>query len=295
MNRPPVRRPLDTPKDATLLDRYYMVGLACMVVLVLSFPVYKWTEPARRANAFAAMHEENLHLGEELYALHCAACHGDDGRGGRGFPTLAAREFLGSVSDRQLRYLVAGGIPGTAMSPYDMDLGGPFTAQEIERLITYLRDLETGAPSVPGWRDGALAPPRTKTAESEASDAEERTASAGTDADDREAERAAATAASPAPGASPTPTTVVAAAPPAEYTLRCAACHGAMGDGTPIAPAVRASASVMNETPDALFAIVSRGVPGTAMQAFGQAHGGPLDEATIRALVAWMRGTASAP
>lgn len=157
---PPVRRPLDTPRDAMLLDRYYVVGLVCMVVLVLAFPLYKWSEPTRRAHAFAVMHEENLKLGAELYSLHCASCHGDDGRGGRGFPTLAAREFLGSVTDRQLRYLISGGIPGSAMSAYDMDLGGPFTAQEIERLVTYLRSLEQGAPLVPGWRDGAPAPPR---------------------------------------------------------------------------------------------------------------------------------------
>lgn len=155
----PVPRDLDTPADARALDRYYMLGLACMALLVVGFPLYRMSEPRRRAEARAAMQAENVALGKAAFARHCAACHGDEGRGGRGFPTLAAKEFLGTVSDTQLHYLIAGGVPGTPMPAWDMDLGGPFTAQEITRVVAYLRSLERGAPSVPGWHGGAPAPP----------------------------------------------------------------------------------------------------------------------------------------
>ncbi|MCU0625977.1 MAG: cytochrome c [Gemmatimonadaceae bacterium] len=150
--------PLDTASDARALDRWYVLGLACMAILVLGFPLYRWGEPSRREAARVAVARENVALGRDAFARHCAACHGDEGRGGRGMPTLAAREFLAATSDRQLHWLIAGGVPGSAMSAWDMDLGGPFTGQEITRLVAYLRSLEATAPSVPGWRSGAPAP-----------------------------------------------------------------------------------------------------------------------------------------
>lgn len=151
----PVPPPLDAPADARALDRWYLLGLACMAVLVLGFPLYRWGEPTRREAARKAMIAENVALGREAFARHCAACHGDEGRGGRGMPTLASREFLGAATDGQLFSLVANGVPGTPMTAFDMELGGPFTRQEIERVVAYLRSLEARAPSVPGWRTGA--------------------------------------------------------------------------------------------------------------------------------------------
>ncbi len=159
----PSPRPLDTDRDARSLDRYYMVGLACMALLIAGFPLYRMTEPTRRAATRAAMVEENVALGKAAFARHCAACHGDEGRGGRGMPTLAAKEFIGQVSDKQLHWLISGGVPGTAMPAWAMDLGGPFTDQEITHLVAYLRSLEPRAPSVPGWHGGAAAPPPVAT------------------------------------------------------------------------------------------------------------------------------------
>jgi mono/diheme cytochrome c family protein len=151
---PPRPKRLDTPDDERSLDRHYLLGLVCMAVLILAFPIYKTSEPRRRARTTDAMRQENVALGAKMFAQHCSACHGDQARGGRGKPTLASRQFLGSVSDQQLHWLISGGVPGTAMSPYDMDLGGPFTPQEIARLVAYLRSLEPNAPSVPGWFGG---------------------------------------------------------------------------------------------------------------------------------------------
>jgi mono/diheme cytochrome c family protein len=278
----PTPRPLDTPEQERALDRYYMVGLACMFALIVAFPIYKLGEPARRAQTLEAMRDENVTLGATMFAQHCASCHGDDARGGRGFPTLGAKEFLTSVSDKQLQWLISGGIPGSAMVAYDLDLGGPFTAQEISRVVTYLRSLEDGAPSVPGWYRGEAAPPRTVAS----ADSVRSSASAS-------AEATSAVAASGVPADSVAVRDVADAETERVYASRCAACHGADGAGTPIAPAVRPLSVALQANPDSVYTIIARGVAGTAMMPFAKERGGALDGTTVRALAAWLRGTAS--
>ena len=80
------------------------------------------------------------------------ACHGADGLGGVG-PALNSEQFLTTVTDEQMSLLIAVGIPGTEMSAYSLDFGGPLTLEQIDALTTYLRSLEEGAPDFPGWRE----------------------------------------------------------------------------------------------------------------------------------------------
>lgn len=140
------------------LDRQYLVGLLCMALLVVAFPLYRWREPERRAERARAQRAADVAAGRAAFAQHCAGCHGDRARGGRGFPTLGAREFLSSASDQQMQWIISGGVPGTPMPAWHLDLGGPFSDQQVLQVVAYLRSLERGAPSVPRWRDGARAP-----------------------------------------------------------------------------------------------------------------------------------------
>jgi mono/diheme cytochrome c family protein len=151
----PVPRPLDPPEFERSLDRHYIVGLCCMALLIVAFPLYRLGEPQRRAAARDAAELESVALGREAFGRHCAACHGADAQGGSMAPTLAAQEFLSATSDQQLYWLIAGGVPGSLMSAYHLDLGGPFTPQEIDRLVRYLRSLEASAVPIPNWRNGA--------------------------------------------------------------------------------------------------------------------------------------------
>jgi mono/diheme cytochrome c family protein len=134
-----------------------MIGLVCMALLIVAFPIYRLGEPARRRASLVAVEKESVALGAEAFGRNCAGCHGQNAGGGSVAPTLGSREFLSTVSDQQLYWLISGGIPGTAMSAYHLDLGGPFTPQEIDRIVRYLRSLEAGAPSVPNWRTGGRA------------------------------------------------------------------------------------------------------------------------------------------
>jgi mono/diheme cytochrome c family protein len=80
------------------------------------------------------------------------ACHGENATGGIG-PALNSQQFLGSASDDQIRSIISTGIPGSQMSSYLQEFGGPLTADEIHSIVGYLRSLEENAPDRPDWRD----------------------------------------------------------------------------------------------------------------------------------------------
>lgn len=265
MRTPP---PLDRTEDLQELVRYRIAGLLFMVVLIVALPVYRLFEPQRLEAARSEMRRENIHLGSELYARHCASCHGPEGRGGGPGPTLAVQEFLASVTNRQMHWLIAAGAPGTTMAAYDIDFGGPLTGQDISRLVAFLRSLEDAAPSVAAWRSGAPVPTVAddeRTFGSAWSDDVADRASDGSVVPDQEVARQL-------------------------YDTYCAACHGPDGEGTPIAGALRPPPPPLDEDLDALRRITREGVDGTAMPAFGSQHGGPLDEADIETLVGWLVG-----
>jgi ubiquinol-cytochrome c reductase cytochrome c subunit len=151
----PERPPDPALEEST--NKWMQWGLVLMVIMVLAFPIYRILEPDRRADAAEGRVTELASQGEELFALTCSGCHGAEGLGGATAPTLNSKEFLQSAVDLQIESLIATGIPGTQMSSYSLDFGGPFTQEQIVALTTYLRSLEPEAPSVPDWRDGVPA------------------------------------------------------------------------------------------------------------------------------------------
>jgi cytochrome c oxidase cbb3-type subunit III len=98
-------------------------------------------------------------------------------------------------------------------------------------------------------------------------------------------------------GCSPDPDTTVKKGAEA-YTTYCALCHGDRGQGY-VADNANALAHpdfLATSTDEHLRRAIVRGRPGTTMSAWGRAAGGPLDDATVDALVAflrsWQRGAA---
>ncbi|MBN1565654.1 MAG: c-type cytochrome [Anaerolineae bacterium] len=76
------------------------------------------------------------------------------------------------------------------------------------------------------------------------------------------------------------------------FSVTCTQCHGSAGYGTPLAPALN-SQQFLSNTPDAAMQqIISLGVPGTVMPAWG----GRFSEQDIASLVAYLRSLeATAP
>ncbi len=145
----------DRPPDPSLeesTNKWMVAGLVIMGLMVLAFPLYRFTEPANR-DAARATHVESLATqGEAIFQLNCTACHGVAGEGGIG-PALNSQQFLTAATDEQIGLLIAVGVPGTQMNAYSLDFGGPLTSEQIDAVVTFLRSLEPNAPDVPDWRN----------------------------------------------------------------------------------------------------------------------------------------------
>ncbi len=74
------------------------------------------------------------------------------------------------------------------------------------------------------------------------------------------------------------------------YAENCAMCHGAEGQGVPKIGSVLNSKDLLTAMDDtALHDVTRDGRPNTSMPAFGEEHGGPLNEHQIDQLTAFMR------
>ncbi len=143
-------RPPD-PQLEESTNRWMAAGLGIMLLMALVFPVYRLVEPSAREEARETHIASLAEQGGRIYEFNCAACHGGDGEGGTA-PALNAQQFLQSATDEQISGLVAVGVPGSQMSAYSIDFGGPLTSEQVKAVTTYLRSLEPNAPDVPDWR-----------------------------------------------------------------------------------------------------------------------------------------------
>jgi mono/diheme cytochrome c family protein len=131
--------------------RWQVAGVWVFLVLVLSFPVYRLTEDTRLNDARQSQNQAQISAGGQLWSLNCTECHGPMGEGVDA-PALNSQEFLSGITDEQIQGIIAGGIPGSEMPAWLADYGGPFTQQQIQALVAYIRSWQATAPSVPDWR-----------------------------------------------------------------------------------------------------------------------------------------------
>lgn len=88
---------------------------------------------------------EDLERGAALFAGVCSRCHGLDGSGGMG-PPLTRPKLRRAADDVALIDVIAGGVPGTAMTSSWM-----LSQPEVARLAAYVRSLgRRPAEALPG-------------------------------------------------------------------------------------------------------------------------------------------------
>ncbi|HFC52826.1 MAG TPA: c-type cytochrome [Gammaproteobacteria bacterium] len=80
--------------------------------------------------------------GARLYAINCAACHGDRGDGGIGVP-LSLPDFLSSVTDEYLFLTIRHGRPGRIMPSFQH-----LSDQQTRAIVRHIRNWAAGEPKL---------------------------------------------------------------------------------------------------------------------------------------------------
>jgi cytochrome c oxidase cbb3-type subunit 3 len=78
-------------------------------------------------------------IGERLFLNNCAACHGSDGRGSKGFPNLADGDWLWGSGHEVVKETIAKGRNGV-MPPMAAALGGPEDVRNVAHYVLSLSD-----------------------------------------------------------------------------------------------------------------------------------------------------------
>ena len=93
----------------------------------------------------APLTPEQLH-GQELYMIFCSYCHGNDGEGylADEAPMIAADGFLQTATDDFLVAAIDHGRPGTVMSAWGWDYGGPIVPPDVDDMVAFMRSWQSG-------------------------------------------------------------------------------------------------------------------------------------------------------
>jgi cytochrome c oxidase cbb3-type subunit 3 len=88
-----------------------------------------------------------VELGAERYATYCALCHGEEAEGYAADQASAIgnQDFLAIADDDFLRSAIARGRPGTVMSAWGSERGGPLAAEDVDAIVAFLRSRQTAA------------------------------------------------------------------------------------------------------------------------------------------------------
>jgi mono/diheme cytochrome c family protein len=135
-------------------NRVMALGGVLMLLMVLAFPFYRLYEPNAREAARETHIESLVSQGSSIWEFNCSSCHGVNGEGVTA-PALNSQQFLQSATNEQIEGLVAVGVPGTQMSAYSLDFGGPLTLEQIKAVVTFIRSWEPDAPDREDWREPA--------------------------------------------------------------------------------------------------------------------------------------------
>ncbi len=232
------------------------IALIGTFMIAAAFGIAVIREPARQADAAANLNAVMIAEGTDLYAQNCVACHGASGEGIAAYPSLTTTVSM----DAQTVYnTIERGRYNTGMAAFGVDEGGVFTGMQIQSLVTMLQadtwDTVAARVAVLG-----LTPPQIVVA-------------------DIPAETVALVETLPDGAALSAGLTV--------YAENCAACHGANGEGSTLAPALNTDELRVRLSDADIARIISEGVPGTLMSSWSSALDAAQQQAAITLISRW--------
>ena len=223
------------------MRRHHQLAILAASLIALAVGIYILLEPARLTQASVDLLNTQVTDGQIVYAENCAVCHNAAGQG------LGSNPALNTPGVQQMDYdtlykTIARGRYNTAMPAWSTEDGGPLNDAAINAVIAMLQHGD--------WQQTQI-----------------------TVADLGLAPRTPLSVTVPI-----TTLQMIAALPNGEslaagvqlFAANCIACHGANGQGTPLAPALNDPVIRTDRTTDQLNKTISLGSPGTVMAGWNQ-------------------------
>lgn len=213
------------------------IGLAATVAIMLILGLAAVREPSRQSAARNAQQTRALERGSDLYALHCAECHGSRGQGNiTENATELNTEYLRAQDADKLYDTIERGRANTEMAAFGLDQGGVLNGQQIRYLVTLIQAGSWDSIAARAAELGMISPEELALAAAASAPASPETplpaAVAGAPANRLPVIPVVPTA-TPAPSG-PSPDEQNRAI----YLQYCRSCHGSAGEGTDDGPAL---------------------------------------------------------
>ncbi len=124
--------------------RLLAAALLLSVGILIAFQIYLLREPNRIQSVLASDQAQQIVRGQQLFTDNCVTCHGKNGEGDTG-PALNSKKFLQTADDGVIFSVISSGVPGTAMPSWSQTYGGPFTNEQINDLVGFVRHWQATA------------------------------------------------------------------------------------------------------------------------------------------------------
>jgi mono/diheme cytochrome c family protein len=119
------------------MNKYTIVSLVALLIVVAALPVYALFESGRMGRAQRVLADLYVAEGADMYVENCASCHGADGLGVGAMPALNNPAL--AKADREVLYdTIAHSPHGTVMSAWHVDEGGALNNFQVEGLVTLI-------------------------------------------------------------------------------------------------------------------------------------------------------------
>lgn len=140
-------------KPAPARTMIWTTVVTCGLMVVFTGSVLAlYQAPAVEEVAVATTLEEQIVAGQDLYAVHCVECHGDDGKvteivgveglEGKLIPPINGKDILYTLNDASLAEVIAYGRPDAGMNPFGKAYNPEgLSKAEIDYMVTFMRYL----------------------------------------------------------------------------------------------------------------------------------------------------------
>jgi mono/diheme cytochrome c family protein len=129
--------------------RIALFGALAMVIMTVIISVRASSYPKPEEAVVPTTLVDQILAGQDLYAVQCVECHGDDGSvtvitgveglEGKEISPINGTDVLYTLTDPALHEVISYGRPNAGMNPFGKSYGGELSTSEIDYIVTFMR------------------------------------------------------------------------------------------------------------------------------------------------------------